>query len=42
MGANITLPLLEQPWGERLFQVSDPNGIVVQPLEWVGSSTDPK
>lgn len=22
------------PWGERLFQVTDPNGIVVQFVEW--------
>ena len=35
-GVDITLPLLEQPWGERLFQVTDGNGIVVQVLEWVG------
>ncbi|MFC6010778.1 VOC family protein [Nocardia lasii] len=34
-GVAITLPLLEQPWGERLFQVTDDNGIVVQVLEWV-------
>lgn len=34
-GVNITLPLREEPWGERLFQVTDPNGIVVQLVEWV-------
>lgn len=34
-GVTITLPLLEEPWGERLFQVTDPNGIVVQLVEWV-------
>ena len=33
-GANITMPLREEPWGERLFQVTDPNGIVVQLVEW--------
>ncbi|WP_167478309.1 VOC family protein [Nocardia arthritidis] len=33
-GANITLPLMEQPWGEKLFQATDPNGIVVEVLEW--------
>lgn len=37
-GANITLPLLEQPWGEKLFQVTDPNGIVVEVLEWTTPS----
>jgi len=34
-GVIITMPLLEEPWGERLFQVTDPNGIVVQLVEWV-------
>ncbi|WP_406280545.1 VOC family protein [Embleya sp. NBC_00896] len=33
-GVEITLPLHEHPWGERLFQVTDPNGIVVELLEW--------
>ncbi|MEU6228533.1 VOC family protein [Streptomyces sp. NPDC047042] len=33
-GANITMPLREEPWGERLFQVTDPNGIVLQLVEW--------
>ncbi|MFI9122754.1 VOC family protein [Streptomyces bikiniensis] len=34
-GAPITMPLREEPWGERLFQMTDPNGIVVQLVEWV-------
>ncbi|MFI6048214.1 VOC family protein [Nocardia sp. NPDC051321] len=33
-GVPITLPLMEQPWGEKLFQVTDPNGIIVEVLEW--------
>ncbi|WCD91060.1 hypothetical protein KPP03845_200021 (plasmid) [Streptomyces xanthophaeus] len=33
-GALITMPLREEPWGERLFQMTDPNGIVVQLVEW--------
>ncbi|MEU9121011.1 VOC family protein [Streptomyces sp. NPDC048506] len=33
-GARITMPLREEPWGERLFQVTDPNGIVLQLVEW--------
>ncbi|KNB54018.1 VOC family protein [Streptomyces caatingaensis] len=33
-GAPITMPLREEPWGERLFQTTDPNGIVVQLVEW--------
>ncbi|MER7171781.1 VOC family protein [Streptomyces mesophilus] len=34
-GVRITMPLREEPWGERLFQVTDPNGVVVQFVEWV-------
>lgn len=33
-GVDITMPLREEPWGERLFQVTDPNGIVLQLVEW--------
>ncbi|MGV9337460.1 VOC family protein [Streptomyces sp. NPDC003688] len=33
-GAPITMPLREEPWGERLFQVTDPNGVVVQLVAW--------
>ncbi|MEU4356180.1 VOC family protein [Streptomyces virginiae] len=32
--APITMPLREEPWGERLFQMTDPNGVVVQLVEW--------
>ena len=33
-GVAITLPLQEEEWGERLFQIKDPNGVVVELLEW--------
>ncbi|MFI6764590.1 VOC family protein [Streptomyces sp. NPDC050355] len=33
-GAPITMSLREEPWGERLFQLTDPNGVVVQFVEW--------
>ncbi|MEV7216042.1 VOC family protein [Kitasatospora cineracea] len=33
-GAPITMPLRDEPWGERLFQTTDPNGVVVQFVEW--------
>ncbi|MGW7056182.1 VOC family protein [Streptomyces sp. NPDC054887] len=33
-GAPITMPLREEPWGERLLQMTDPNGVVVQLVEW--------
>jgi uncharacterized glyoxalase superfamily protein PhnB len=32
-GVNITMPLREEPWGERSFQVTDPNGVIVQLLD---------
>jgi catechol 2,3-dioxygenase-like lactoylglutathione lyase family enzyme len=33
-GVAITLPLREEEWGERLFQVEDPSGVVVELVEW--------
>ncbi|KQV15385.1 MULTISPECIES: VOC family protein [unclassified Kitasatospora] len=33
-GVPITMELREEPWGERLFQVTDPNGVIVQLVEW--------
>ncbi|MGW6418862.1 VOC family protein [Streptomyces sp. NPDC055055] len=33
-GAPVTMPLREEPWGERLLQLTDPNGVVVQLVEW--------
>ena len=34
-GVPITTPLQTEPWGERFFQVTDPNGIIVQFVQWV-------
>ncbi|SOB82476.1 VOC family protein [Streptomyces sp. 1331.2] len=34
-GVAVTLPLREEPWGEKLFQVADPNGVVIELVEWV-------
>ncbi|MBO1415957.1 VOC family protein [Streptomyces sp. FH025] len=34
-GVAITLPLRLEPWGEKLFQVTDPNGVVIELVEWV-------
>jgi catechol 2,3-dioxygenase-like lactoylglutathione lyase family enzyme len=34
-GVPITLPLREEPWGERLFMVTDPNGVPYELVEWV-------
>ncbi|MGN9843959.1 VOC family protein [Nonomuraea sp. H19] len=33
-GAPISMPLREEPWAERLFQLTDPSGIVVRLVEW--------
>jgi uncharacterized glyoxalase superfamily protein PhnB len=35
-GVEITMPLREEPWGERAFQVTDPNGVIVQLVDWNG------
>jgi uncharacterized glyoxalase superfamily protein PhnB len=37
-GVAITLPLMEESWGERLFQVTDPNGVIFQLVEWSGDN----
>ncbi len=34
-GVEITTPIETEPWGERYFQVTDPNGVVVQMVSWV-------
>ncbi|WP_433246966.1 VOC family protein [Streptosporangium sp. CA-135522] len=37
-GVTITLPIREEPWGERLFMVTDPNGVPVELVEWATPS----
>ena len=32
---QIATPIKTEPWGERFFQVLDPNGIVIQVVQWV-------
>ena len=34
-GVALTTPLETEPWGERYFQVTDPNGVVIQFVQWV-------
>jgi catechol 2,3-dioxygenase-like lactoylglutathione lyase family enzyme len=34
-GVALTAPLETEPWGERYFQVTDPNGVVIQFVQWV-------
>ena len=34
-GVAITTPIETEPWGERYFQVTDPNGVTIQLVQWV-------
>ncbi|WP_431957814.1 VOC family protein [Nocardia lijiangensis] len=34
-GVPIVTPIETEEWGERYFQMSDPNGIVIQLVQWV-------
>ena len=40
-GVEIALPIREEPWGERLFMVTDPNGIPYELVEWVRPTVVP-
>ncbi|CAO5250639.1 VOC family protein [Frankia sp. AgKG'84/4] len=40
-GVTITMPLTVEEWGERAFQVRDPNGVIVQLVDWNGASGQP-
>jgi catechol 2,3-dioxygenase-like lactoylglutathione lyase family enzyme len=33
-GAEIATPLQTEPWGQRFFQIADPNGIVFEFVQW--------
>lgn len=35
-GVPITMPLTEDPWGERAFQVRDPDGVTIELVDWRG------
>jgi uncharacterized glyoxalase superfamily protein PhnB len=35
-GVPVTMPLTVEEWGERAFQVRDPNGVIVQLVDWNG------
>jgi len=34
----VTMPLTTEEWGERAFQVRDPNGVIVQLVDWKGAT----
>lgn len=37
-GLEFTTPIETEDWGERFFQVTDPNGVVIQLVKWVDYS----
>ncbi len=37
-GVTITMPLTVEEWGERAFQVKDPNGVIIQLVDWNAAS----
>jgi uncharacterized glyoxalase superfamily protein PhnB len=37
-GVAITMPLRSEEWGERAFQVRDPNGVIIELLDWNASA----
>ena len=37
-GVVVTMPLTTEEWGERAFQVRDPNGVIVQLVDWNGAT----
>lgn len=39
-GVAITMPLTVEEWGERAFQVRDPNGVIIQLVDWNGPSQE--
>ena len=40
-GVPITMPIREEPWGERLFMVTDPNGVIYELVSWVRPTVTP-
>lgn len=34
-GVPVTTPIQTEPWGERFFQVTDPNGVILQLVQWM-------
>lgn len=41
-GAPIVTPLETEPWGERYFQIADPNGVILQLVQWVTAQDPPR
>jgi predicted enzyme related to lactoylglutathione lyase len=39
-GVSFTTPIETEPWGERYFQVTDPNGVIIQLVQWVAQPSE--
>jgi len=39
-GVEIATPIETEPWGERYFQMLDPNGVVIQLVQWVSDPAE--
>lgn len=39
-GATIVTPIETEPWGERYFQMADPNGVIYQLVQWMTARED--
>ncbi len=39
-GVEFTTPPETEPWGERFFQVTDPNGVVIQLVQWLDPASE--
>jgi predicted enzyme related to lactoylglutathione lyase len=39
-GTSILTPIETEEWGERYFQVEDPNGVIVQLVQWVAAPSE--
>lgn len=39
-GVTITMPLTSEEWGERAFQVRDPNGVIVELVDWNATTAE--
>jgi predicted enzyme related to lactoylglutathione lyase len=38
-GVPVLTPIETEDWGERYFQVADPNGVILQLVQWVAQPT---
>ncbi|MBD2254619.1 VOC family protein [Nostoc parmelioides] len=40
VGVTITTAIETEDWGERFFQVTDPNGVVIQLVQWITENVE--